>query len=329
MKQVSHLRQQQTYRWGCYRSSPDQRHHTIAVYSAVHFAIGRQYDPRRPEAGLADDTAAALKAAWQKQGAPAAVAFLEGAVLIICKVVFGAHVSRPTTKAEQAGTAVPPRWEEGTTDTEERLKERERWRKKHKRGNEVREQTKIGHRGQKPKWTCFVRCIYLVGWGTSLLIRKPVGINREAEGGPLDAVLRLRLVKLVSDPPLLLLLPLLPLLPPVASLLGTFRAELWRPRGGLRGGAPSSAVLPALRGCCRGNLPANRSTNTVVMATQRLSQRLSLTRGESLAAESSMRSRTSLRHLLKMDAWMFSCKPKHCWIRAVITKRNAALQIAR
>lgn len=69
----------------------------------------------------------------------------------------------------------------------------------------------------------------LVGRGASLLIGKPVSINGEAEARPLDAVLRLRLVELVSGPPLLLLLPLLPLLPPVASLLGTFGAELRRP----------------------------------------------------------------------------------------------------
>lgn len=119
--------------------------------------------------------------------------------------------------------------------------------------------------------------IHLVGWGASLLIGEPVGIDREAKAGPLDAVLRLRLVELVPCPPLLLLLPLLPLLAPVASFLGTFRAELRRPRGGLRGGAPSPAVLSALRGCCRGNLPANQSTNTVVMATPCLSQRLSWT----------------------------------------------------
>lgn len=156
--------------------------------------------------------------------------------------------------------------------------------------------------------------IHLVGWGTSLLIRQPVGINRKAEGGALDAVLGLRLVELFPTSPLLLLLPLLPLLPPVASLFGTFWAELRRPRGGLRGGPPSAAVLSALRGCCRGNLPANRSTNTVVMETQCLSQRLSRTGGESLAAESSMKSQMSLRHLLKMDACIFSCKPKHVWI---------------
>lgn len=126
-------------------------------------------------------------------------------------------------------------------------------------------------------WQICQGSIHLVGWGASLLIRKSVCINGEAEARPLDAVLRLRLVELVSGPPLLLLLPLLPLLPPVASLLGTFRAELRRPWGRLGGGAPSPAVLSALRGCCRSNLPANQSTNTVVMATPCLSQRLSRT----------------------------------------------------
>lgn len=137
MKQLSHLRQQQTYRWGCYRSSPDQRHHTIAVYSAVHFAVGRQHDPWRPEAGLADCTGAALQATWQKQGAPATVALLEGAVLVVCKVVLWAHVPCPTAEAEQAGTAVPSRWEEGSTDTEERLREREAEREKGKWGEKL------------------------------------------------------------------------------------------------------------------------------------------------------------------------------------------------
>ncbi len=108
-RQLSHLRQQETYRRRCYRSSTNQRHHAIAVYSAVHLAIGGQDDPWRPEAGLANSTTAALKAARQEQGAPTAVTLLEGAVLIIGKVVLGAHVARPHPEAEQAGTAVPPR----------------------------------------------------------------------------------------------------------------------------------------------------------------------------------------------------------------------------
>lgn len=109
--------------------------------------------------------------------------------------------------------------------------------------------------------------IYLVGGGASLLVGQPVCVDGEAEAGPLHAVLGLRLVELVPRAPLLLLLPLLPLLPPVAPLLGALGAELRRPRGGLGGGAPSPAVLAALRRCCRGNLPSNQSTNTVVMAT--------------------------------------------------------------
>lgn len=120
-KQLSHLRQQETYRGGCYWSPTDQRHHTVAVYGAVHLAVGGQHDPWRPEAGLADGAAAALEAAWQEQGAPAAVALLEGAVLVVGEVVLGAHVSRAASEAEQARSAVPPRWEEGSTDTEEGL----------------------------------------------------------------------------------------------------------------------------------------------------------------------------------------------------------------
>lgn len=109
--------------------------------------------------------------------------------------------------------------------------------------------------------------MYLVGGGASLLVRQPVGVDGEAEAGSLDAVLGLGLVEL-AHPPLLLLLPLPPLLAPVASLLGALRAQLRRPRRRLRGGARSAAVLPALRGRrCRGNLPANGSKNTVVMAT--------------------------------------------------------------
>lgn len=108
-KQLSYLRQQETYRGGCHRSSTDQRHHTIAVYSTVHLAVGWQHDPWCPKAGLANSTAAALKAAWQEQGAPPAVALLESTVLVVCKVVFGAHVSCTNSEAEQAGTAVPPR----------------------------------------------------------------------------------------------------------------------------------------------------------------------------------------------------------------------------
>lgn len=75
----------------------------------MHLAVGWQHDPRRPEAGLADGAAAALEAAWQEQGAPAAVALLEGAVLVVGEVVLGAHVARPAAKAEQAGATVSPR----------------------------------------------------------------------------------------------------------------------------------------------------------------------------------------------------------------------------
>lgn len=117
------------------------------------------------------------------------------------------------------------------------------------------------------KSNCEFTLIYLVWGWASFLIRQPVGIDGEAEGGPLDTVLRLGLVELVAALPLLLLLPLLPLLPPVAALLGALGAQLRRPRGGLGGGVPSPAVLAALGGCCRGNLPANESTGTVVMAT--------------------------------------------------------------
>lgn len=135
-KQLSHLWQQETYRGGCYWSSTDQRHHTIAVHGTVHLAIGRQHDPRRPEAGLTDGAAAALKASRQEQGTPTTVTLLEGAVLVISEVVLRAHVTHPATEAEQAGTAVPPRWEEGSTDTEQRLieRERDRGREKNRKG---------------------------------------------------------------------------------------------------------------------------------------------------------------------------------------------------
>lgn len=102
----------------------------------MHLAIGGQHDPRSAKAGLTDGAAAALEAARQEQGAPPAVALLEGAVLVVGKVVLWAHVARPAAKAEQAGTAVPPRWEEGATDTEERLIERERDKEKGKMGLE-------------------------------------------------------------------------------------------------------------------------------------------------------------------------------------------------
>lgn len=106
-KTNSHLRQQETYRRGCYRSSTDQRHYTVAVHGAVHLPVGGQHDPGCPEAGLADSTTAALQTAWQEQGAPTAVALLEGTVLVIGEVVLGAHVACPATEAEQAGAAVP------------------------------------------------------------------------------------------------------------------------------------------------------------------------------------------------------------------------------
>ena len=48
--------------------------------------------------------------------------------------------------------------------------------------------------------------------------------------------------------------------------------------------------------------------------------------GESLAAESSssssMKNQISLRRLLKMDAWMFSCKPKHFQSKPMHSKFN-------
>lgn len=68
--------------------------------------------------------------------------------------------------------------------------------------------------------------IHLVGGGASLLVGQPVCVDGEAEAGPLDAVLGLRLVELVPRAPLLLVLPLLPLLPPVAPLLGALGAQL-------------------------------------------------------------------------------------------------------
>ena len=72
----------------------------------MHFAIGGQHDPWRTEAGLTDSATAAV---GQEQGAPTAVTLLEGAVLIVSKVVLRAHVPCPTPEAEQAGSAVPPR----------------------------------------------------------------------------------------------------------------------------------------------------------------------------------------------------------------------------
>lgn len=121
---------------------------------------------------------------------------------------------------------------------------------------------------------------HLVGGGASVLIGKSVWVNGEAEAWSLDAVLRLGLVELIMGSSLLLLFPLLPLFSPVTSLLGTFWAELRHPWGRLRGGAPSSTVLTALCGCCCSNLPTNQSTNTVVIATSCLSQRLSPTGAE-------------------------------------------------
>lgn len=119
--------------------------------------------------------------------------------------------------------------------------------------------------------------VHLVGRGASFLIGKSVWVDGEAEAWSLDTVLGLRLVELILGPSFLLLLPLLPLLPPVTSLLGTFWAELRHPWGRLRGGAPSASVFAALYGCCSSNLPTNQSTNIVVIATSRLSQRHSLT----------------------------------------------------
>lgn len=150
MKQRSHLRQQETYRWSCYRSSTDKRHHAIAVYGAVHLAVGRQHDPWRAEARLAHGTAAALEAAWQKQRAPAAVALLKGAVLVVGEVVLRAHVACAAAEAEQAGAAVSSRWEEGSTDTEERLREAGR----EKQGKWGREREEMGRqrRRNKKRW---------------------------------------------------------------------------------------------------------------------------------------------------------------------------------
>lgn len=124
MKQASHLGQQETYRRGCYRRPTDQRHHAVTVHGAVHLAVGGQHDPWHPEAGLADGAAAALEAARQEQGAAAAVALLEGAVLIVGEVVLRTHVARTATEAEEAGSAVPPGREEGPANAEERLRRR-------------------------------------------------------------------------------------------------------------------------------------------------------------------------------------------------------------
>lgn len=90
----------------------------------MHLPVGGEHDPRRAEAHLANGAAAALEAARQEQGPPATVALFEGAVLVVCEVVLRAHVAGSAAEAEEAGAAVPPGREEGTTDTEERLERR-------------------------------------------------------------------------------------------------------------------------------------------------------------------------------------------------------------
>lgn len=75
----------------------------------MHLAVGGQHYPRRPEAGLADGAAAALGPTRQEEGAAAALALLEGAVLVVGEVVLGAHVACPAAETEEAGTAVSPR----------------------------------------------------------------------------------------------------------------------------------------------------------------------------------------------------------------------------
>lgn len=75
----------------------------------MHLSVGGQHDPWRPQAGLADGAAAPLQAPRQEQGPSATVVLLEGAVLVVGKVILGAHVAGSAAEAEEASAAVPPR----------------------------------------------------------------------------------------------------------------------------------------------------------------------------------------------------------------------------
>lgn len=92
----------------------------------MHLAVGGQQDALRGQASLTDRAGAALDTARHKQGAAAAVGVLERALLVVGEVVIGDHIAGAATEAKQASSAVPPRGEEGATDTEERLVEGER-----------------------------------------------------------------------------------------------------------------------------------------------------------------------------------------------------------
>ena len=117
----SHLRQQEADRRGGHGGAPHQGHHPVTVHGTVHLPVGGQQDPGSGQAGLAHRAASPLRAPRHKQRPPPAVAVLEGAVLVVGKVVLGAHVTGTAPEAEEAGTAAPPRREERASDTEERL----------------------------------------------------------------------------------------------------------------------------------------------------------------------------------------------------------------
>lgn len=77
------------------------------------------------EAELAHTAAATVRTLRKKQRAPSPQVALKNAVLIICKLSFGAHVLHLAAETENAGPAVPSGWEQGSTKTQKGLREKD------------------------------------------------------------------------------------------------------------------------------------------------------------------------------------------------------------
>lgn len=116
-----YLRKQSANRWSWHRCPAHQWHHSVTVDGTVHLPVGWQYDPWSSKATLTNCRVPPLNPPRYEEWASPAVAVLEGAVLIICKIILWAKVPGSTSKTEQTRTAVPPRREDWTTDTEKRL----------------------------------------------------------------------------------------------------------------------------------------------------------------------------------------------------------------
>lgn len=77
------------------------------------------------EAALAHTAVVSVTTPGKKQRAPPIQVALKNAVLIIRKLIFGAHILCLAVETEKAGPAVPSGWEQGSTKTQKGLREKD------------------------------------------------------------------------------------------------------------------------------------------------------------------------------------------------------------